>query len=546
MTNETQQAKSSNLRRLWRVIMWRVLPAVLLLAIVWSSVRVIGAFWSQYSDYSTITARQDAYAQTATAIAPDDNADADARQSIQLIDYQFATNTPMPTQTPDVTSTPIPPTANVPATPVALPTFYLPRDRAVERAAGTAVPTRVPTIPRDYELVNIVLLGGDDDLTSDNSVRTDTMIIVSINTDTQTVSMMSLPRDIFVYVPTAPYMVRLNTVYGIGENLNYNAGVGGFGLLRETIFYNFGIQTHYYAKVNFTDFKQIIDTLGGIDIAVSCPYQDYALVDTQVPEEAYFANETDEADQLWTLPIGYYNWSGAEALWYARTRRLTTDFDRGPRQQQLLRGILRAGLNNGQLAQVPALWDEMTQVVETDLTLDVVLGLLPIALNLDPATIQTFSMTRTYHTTPWQPTEGVYQGQAVQVINYDPMNQLFSNFYQPPTQNRLTLDGPTIAVYNGTTNSNWDIVASERLRELGLNAYAAGLADQQDYTTSTVIDYVADNKGSPIPTVIDTLNIAPQNITVEPSTTRTVDYQVIVGEDYNSCPDNVLTIQADE
>ena len=68
-------------------------------------------------------------------------------------------------------------------------------------------------------------------------------------------------------------MGRLNIAYGIGENIGWQPG-GGFGLLRQTLFYNFGINVHYHARVNFSGFEAVIDRLGGIDIAVDCDYRD--------------------------------------------------------------------------------------------------------------------------------------------------------------------------------------------------------------------------------------------------------------------------------
>ena len=71
--------------------------------------------------------------------------------------------------------------------------------------------------------------------------------------------MLSLPRDLLVYIPSGR-MGRLNTAYGIGENLSWDPG-GGFGLLRQTLFYNFGINVHYHARVNFSGFEAVIDRL---------------------------------------------------------------------------------------------------------------------------------------------------------------------------------------------------------------------------------------------------------------------------------------------
>lgn len=92
-----------------------------------------------------------------------------------------------------------------------------------------------------------MLLGVDSELTGVAVDRTDTMIIVSINRTTNTVSMLSLPRDLYVYIPGWT-MQRLNLAFTHGEQVGWTGE--GFGLLRQTIFYNFGINVHYYVDKN--------------------------------------------------------------------------------------------------------------------------------------------------------------------------------------------------------------------------------------------------------------------------------------------------------
>jgi hypothetical protein len=205
--------------------------------------------------------------------------------------------------------------------------------------------------------------------------------------------------------------------------------------------------------------------------------------------------------------------------------------------------MFRAGLESGQIDQVPGLWNEITQVVETDISLNVVLGLLPIALNLEPGQIETFGLIRTYHTTPWQPPGGAFAGQFIQLPNPEPIRQLLMDFYQPPTTSQIALTGPSIAVYNGTSNADWDIVASEALRNAGLNAYAAGSADTTDYSENVLIDYVGDEKGSPVPQVLETLNMSVNQVEFSPQAERDVDYQVIVGSNYDSCQGSVIDLE---
>ncbi len=444
--------------------------------------------------------------------------------------------TTTPTSTATVAATEAPAaTVQVPVgTPNALPTPLLPDNADPNQVAVTAIPTKVPLVDRKgYDLVNIMLLGVDSELTGDNVDRTDTMIIVSINRTTNTVSMLSLPRDLFVYIPGWT-MQRLNLAFTHGEQVGWTGG--GFGLLRQTIFYNFGINVHYYIEVKLSGFKEIINTLGGVNLTVDCAIQDRELIGAEPPTQAKGPDDKG----YYVLPIGAYTLNGDGALWYARSRHSSSDFDRGRRQQQLLRAILRAARTNGQITKLPELWSQITQVVQTDLTFEDMVGLLPYALNVDPDRIEHFVFNRLYHTTPWTPPDGA----NVQLPVPDTVQQLMEDFYTPPSDSQVALAGLKIKVLNGTPNADWDRVAADRLAWSGFNATAGGNADNTAYTDTILIDHTGQTKGSKIPDVIKILNIKPENIRVEPDPNRTADYEIVLGSSYNSCTYQVL--QPDE
>ena len=532
--------------RLSTKVLLYVIPIVLIVMIAWSGNQVFTIFTEQQIANEAITARSSDYRATATALATTENSSMRASSSDVMLVQLFSTNTPevplatvIPTLVPTIEATAFPTlppvTIEVPVekTPFALPELYFPVDAEEGLILeGTAVPTRVPAIPREYELVNIILLGGDDELTSDTFTRTDTMIIVSINTETGTVSMLSLPRDMFVYIPSG-FMGRLNLAFGVGENIGWQPD-GGFGLLRQTIFYNFGINVHYYAKVNFSEFEEIIDTLGGVDIGVDCAYRDYYPVDDFDPNRS-----VEDNYYLRTLNVGYYTFDGFDALWYARTRKVTDDFDRGRRQQQLLRAMWRKARDTGLLSNLPSLWGQVTDVVETNLPFDTMLGLLPYVLNLDISNLENFTMIRTYHTTPWQPPSGDY----VQLPVYEPIEMMMRDFYTPPSSSQLSLSGPSIGVYNASGNENWDLVASERLRWKGYNAIALGASDENTIlATNQLIDYIASDKGSLVSEINKALNMTRDQVQVQPDPNRTYDYEVVIGQNYDSCTFSVLPL----
>jgi hypothetical protein len=327
-------------------------------------------------------------------------------------------------------------------------------------------------------------------------------------------------------------MQRINLTYMRGQSGGWNDGT--FELLRQMILYNFGINVHYYALVDLSGLREIIDTLGGVDIGVDCAIEDLPLIGADVPAAARRVNE----DGFYVLDVGYYTLNGGEALWYARSRHNSTDFDRGRRQLQLLRAIWRQARDTGQLARLPELWNLGTQIVETNLGLEDVLGLLPFALNLNPALIENFTLVRTYHTTPWQTPSGDY----VQLPIYETMRSLLEDFYRPPTLSQIAAEAATITVYNGTANADWDRVAAERLAWDGLAATAGGPADRLDYTDTVLIDYTGQSKGSSRGSIASVLNVKPENIVISPDPNRTTDFEVILGSEYNSCTFSVLPV----
>jgi LCP family protein required for cell wall assembly len=508
-------------RRTPRVIFWVVLLA-LLGAITFFGARVINAVFVQIGTQAETQRRLPLYQATATALAPSVRGDVkgySAAKADSIVEQVFATNTPAAPDQP----TPAPTLPEV--TPRPLPTLFVYQGAEPGTVAnGTLVPTAVPAVDRrGQDLVNIILLGNDGEITGGGYFGTDTMIIVSVNRTAGTVAMLSLPRDLLVYIPGWT-MQRLNIAYVRGETGGWTNG--GFGLLRQTIFYNLGINVHYYAMVDLSGFKAIVDAVGGVSIAVDCAIQNLPLIGAEVPAAAVRVND----DGAYVLPVGYYHFNGAEALWYARARDNSSDFDRGRRQQQVLRAVWRQARDNGLLLNAPALWAEGSQYIQTNMAFEDLISLIPIALNLDPSRIEQFRFRRLYDTQPWQPPDGSF----VQVPIYEHILEMLNDFYTPPTPNQIARANDRIRVLNGTTNENWDTVAAESLGWRGFAAFSAGGAAEPTERT-ILIDYTGSERGSNRQTIAAALNVRQENIHIQPDPNRTVDFEVIVGADYNAC-----------
>lgn len=459
----------------------------------------------------------------------------------EITDTPLPSETPEPTATATLTHTPLPPTSTPTetATPVptqnalATPTVLYPLNPEPGMiSGGTAIPTRMPLlIARDregteYEVINFLMLGHDSASIdqADGVFRTDTMIIVSVNLTTNTVSMISLPRDLYVYIPDWG-MQRLNLAYGRGESIGWTDG--GFGLLRQTILYNFGIRIHYYAMVDFDGFKQIIDTLGGVTIPVDCPIQDWR-----------FTGEYDEEEEpifkFVTLPVGVHEMDSITALFYARSRKNSSDFDRGRRQQQIMRAIWYEAKQGDYLNNIPALYEDLTEIVDTNIPLDVMIQLAPLALTLDPNAIENHFFRLGYETQPFTSPDGSnVQLPTLAIIN------TIRNFLTPPTENNLFGENANIAIYdNSGTGNHLDIVAAERLVWEGLFPVARGEgAPPEEYSEMTgniLIDY-GSSKGSSVKAIADTLQIPLANQFESLDANIEVEVAVYLDKSYSSC-----------
>ena len=495
----------------------------LLIALAWTALQIATVTDDSAGPAGTAVARRAAYRATATAIRAEGNESSlEYNPGIVLMQESAAEGTPAASAKEQTD-------ASFAATAAPddfdLPKLLIPISPEEGKwLSGMLAPRRVSPVIRRHRLVNVMLLGSDEEVTEDNFIRTDTMIVVSLNVETGTVSMMSLPRDLFVYIPNGK-MGRLNTAFGIGENLSWDPG-RGFGLLRQTLFYNLGINVHYYARVNFSGFETIIDRLGGVDIAVDCAYRDLY--------------PSWNGEYRWrTLPVGYYAFDGFDALWYARTRKYTDDFDRGRRQQVLLRAMWRKARGQGLVATVPRLWSELNDVVDTDLPLDMLLRLLPLLVTLDLADVENITFKKNYHTTEWTTPSGA----EVLLPNAEAVSALMQDFYTPPSPYQATIAGPSIGIYNASGQDHWDIVASERLRWDGYNAVALGQVEGGAVnSTSQLIDHVATEKGSLVPRVLRALNMTEEQAEQEPMAERDYDYVVTIGRDYQSCTYGVLPL----
>jgi len=375
-----------------------------------------------------------------------------------------------------------------------------------------------PVAPlNDKETINFLLIGSDR--RPGGSFRTDTMVIAMLRPKEGQVSMISIPRDLWVYIPSSGNQ-RINTAYQYGEIYGY-AG-GGPGLLKDTILYNLGIQIDHTAMVEFTGFQHIIATLGGIDVPVACPYTDWRLIDP-----SYDPNYEDNW-WLYTVGPGMVHMDGDLALWYARSRMKSSDFDRGRRQQETLRSIYSRVLQTGTISRLPALYKDLTGIVETDITLTEMLQLALYAPKLTNADFRSYYIRPPY-VTSWITDGGAY----VLLPNEGPMSQMLQEA-MAPSQRAVERETIIVDIQNGTSFDGWAELAASRLNYAGFETHISP-ADRQDYTYSTLVDLNPVTDTNRNNSILSILDLPPANLATIPDANSPVDYRLILGYDYNPC-----------
>ena len=239
---------------------------------------------------------------------------------------------------------------------------------------------RFPSLPEPEEnRIDVLLVGirgfsSDEDIYeggSNGEYLADTIILISFNTENEQTALVSIPRDLYVDIPGYG-MEKINSAYAIGETRNY--GGGGLQLTRALVSSISGVYVDHAVSIDFAGFQKIIDHLGGIVI-----YRDTPFVETKQwihdgREGARYwrlreASTSTEAGWEFYVPQGANTMNSEEALYYARSRYSSSDFDRMRRQQEVISAIKSKALNLGVIAN-PLRLLQILDLVEKNIRTD--------------------------------------------------------------------------------------------------------------------------------------------------------------------------------
>lgn len=429
------------------------------------------------------------------------------------------TRTPTPSRTP--TKTPVPTATPTPA-PQTNPFLlqYGTPEKYLTATPPTPIPSPVPQWDMPAGVTNILLLGSDDPL-SRGVGNTDTIIIASINRETKTASMVSLPRDLWVYIPGRT-LHRINTAMPLG----------GVQLLKDTILYNFGVPIHYYARIDFEGFQTVVDAIGGVDVPVSCSFEDFRLISDDLDPQV------EENWELFKLEPGIQHLDGSTALWYVRSReRIEADWGRSKRQQQVLRAIFHKGLDFNLIPQIPELFSAYRDTVETDLDIGRILQLATLAPAVRENDIQQLYIVGS-QLQPWAVPDSV-PPMNVQLPRWENMQYTFYRLFNPPALNTANRAPIFVEVVNDTGNPDLAVLAADNLAWYGFAPVITETGESAPETTS-IAYYGSNLKGSFDVLLSWIFARKSQDIELIEDTPYDYEYRVVLGEDYDPCVNHLF------
>lgn len=391
----------------------------------------------------------------------------------------------------------------------------------------------------DVGRVNILVAGNSaDDVGHNGGKLTDSIMVVSLDTKNKSAYLMSVPRDLYVDIPGNGH-AKINEAYVDGENDKFSEDgyfPGGMGLLQQTIEQNFDINLNYYALVNYTALRDLVNAVGGVDYTVKS-VDKRGLYD---PSIDYTTN-----GPLVKLTNGVHTLTGQQALNLARARGdaygsygfPAADFDRTNNQRQELLALKSKATTTGVLtnpAKISNIFDAIGSNVKTDLSLGEVRRAYEIGK--DVSNVQSIGLNNvrgknllTSYATP------LGQSALIPAAGLDDFSDIQAAIKQLTSTNPITREGATVVVLNATDVSGVAAKASATLKAKGIAVGATGDAAVAQ-VTSTIVD-LSDGKMTATSALLQTLyGKSVVKTSAYSSIYYDADFIVLVGTDHSTTP----------
>jgi len=381
--------------------------------------------------------------------------------------------------------------------------------------------------------VNILMMGLDYRDWSENAnapSRTDSMILFTIDPVSKTAGMLSIPRDMWVDIPGFDYG-PINTAYFLGDA--FKVPGGGPGLAVATVEEFLGVPIQYYAQIDFGAFAKFIDELGGVTINVQNTMH-VSLIGKP---------------GIFEIKPGVQTLDGPTLLAYARDRHddenggLSEDYARSQRQQQVIMAIrdnvLQAKMLPTLIVKAPAMFQDLSSGIRTNLTVDQVLRLAQLAQTIDTSHIKRGLITvKDVIQTSTVLSDGTNKDVLIPIpdkIRVIRDTIFTTNSAIKPGAAKVDLaslvrdEQSRITLLNGTAQSDLATRTAEYFRAQGLNVVEQTVASQSQAISSLII---YTGKPYTIKYLSDLMKIHESQIINKFNPDSPVDIEVVLGNDW--------------
>lgn len=238
----------------------------------------------------------------------------------------------------------------------------------------------------DSQRINLLLVG-QDRRENQGRQRSDAMLLVSMNTQTKKITVVSLMRDMYVPIPN----------YG-GNRINAAYAYGGIDLLTQTVQQNFGVDIDGVIEADYEGFEHIVDLLGGLDLELS-------EAEAKNLNDSYrgyrYRNQSEKPK--WNLKAGMNHMSGVQVQGYVQSRAVgNSDYERTERQRLVLVQMANKIKKLSYKQAYQLLWEGLPYVT-TNLTKKEIIAYSFRGLQMDMKHIQTYRL----------PVDGTYQSETI-------------------------------------------------------------------------------------------------------------------------------------
>jgi LCP family protein required for cell wall assembly len=423
------------------------------------------------------------------------------------------------------------------------------KDRSIfAQLADLIIPGERMLVGEKDDQVNILLaaIGGKG---HEGENLTDTIMVAMIRPKEKQVALLSIPRDLFVRLPGTNSFTKINAINAYKENSKKGEGIVALNQKVEEIT---GLSIHYYARLDFTAFKQIVNQIGGVEVTIPVSFYDY-----------------------WhkiSFPAGKELMNGDRALSYVRARYVEGpeggDFARAARQQHLLLAIREKIFSANtafDLRAVSGILDALGDNVITNFNLWEFKRGFELFRSIPKDNIHTAVLTTGENGLLLGGTE-ILEGTPASILrsragaeNYGPIQDFVKQIFNvnnslgdnntpskeqsspsptptpepSATPSPVSVDNekPSIEIRNGTNVQGLASRTASTLKTVKFTVQTVGNAAKRDRTATIIVDLTGGKKPNSLKTLLTTLKITSAVSFPESETASKADFLVLLGTD---------------